>query len=219
MSRVENLICKFDSFEVNISFLEISDKGVTVLWGPSGSGKTTIFRVLIGLEKCESLVWNFNGEDIAKLPTPKRKLGVVFQSLELFPHLNAEDNILFAAEARKIPNEEAKRKLKELIESLHLGSCLKTKASLLSGGEKQRVALARALIGNPRFLLLDEPFSALDQELKKESRKLVLNTINKMKIPTLLITHDEQDLKEIPCDIVRIENGRIRQIDHTTATE
>src|ERR1044072_1169533 len=102
MSLVENLIKDYGDFKVDIPRWEIPDRGVTALWGPSGAGKTSVFRVLIGLEECPGLKWTFGGEDLATLPVPQRRLGVLFQSLELFPHMTAQENIEFAAAAAKL---------------------------------------------------------------------------------------------------------------------
>lgn len=209
MSLVENLVCRFDGFELNIPRWEIPDRGITALWGPSGSGKTTAFRVMIGLEPCESFKWTHKGVDLAQLPVPERHLGVVFQTLELFPHMTAQENILFAARARSMDNKEAKSRLQELSEELRMEGYLQRKASVLSGGEGQRVALARAVITQPRFLLLDEPFTNLDAELRGEARALVQQLIRKLEIPTLLVTHDHEDLKELADTIVRIKDGRL----------
>lgn len=209
MSLVEGLSKKYDGFSIEIPRWEIADQGVTALWGPSGSGKTSVFRLLIGLESCPTLKWTFKDVDLASLPVPARQLGVLFQSLELFPHMTAEENILFAARARRINSEEAKRRLDELTGELRMTSYLKRQASLLSGGEAQRVALARAVITQPRFLFLDEPFSALDAELKTEARASVKRVIANYKIPTLLITHDPADLDALAQFVVKIANGRL----------
>lgn len=209
MSLVENLFKSYGDFKIDIPSWEIPDEGVTVLWGPSGSGKTSVFRLLIGLESAANFKWNFKGHDLAKMPVPLRRLGVVFQTLDLFPHMTAEENILFAAKAREIPPEQAFAKLKELSEVLKMAGFMNRPASVLSGGEKQRVALARALIGDPRMLLLDEPFSALDQELREESRKLVKTVIEKEKIPTLLVTHDPLDIEVLGQKICMIRHGQI----------
>jgi sulfate transport system ATP-binding protein/putative spermidine/putrescine transport system ATP-binding protein len=209
MSLIKNLIRDYDGFKIEIPQWEISDQGITALWGPSGSGKTSIFRLLIGLEECPGLEWNFGGEDLARLPVPERRLGVVFQSLELFPHMSAEENILFAAEARKLDRAETQKRLAELAADLRLSGILQRKAAWLSGGEAQRVALARAVIGKPRFLFLDEPFSSLDHELKVEARALVRKVIDKFSLPTLLITHDENDLQALAQHIVKIRDGRL----------
>lgn len=208
MSVVEGLRHSFPGFTLDIPRWEIPDEGITVLWGASGAGKTTVFRLMLGLEPCPTLSWNFKGEDLARLPLRQRHLGIVFQTLELFPHMTGEENILFAARARKMSDEEARERLRSLSEDLRLQACLKRKASVLSGGEAQRVALARAVVAHPRFLFLDEPFSSLDAELKVEARALVKGLIEKLRIPTLLITHDEQDLEVMANGIVRLRDGR-----------
>ncbi len=215
MSYVENLQRDYNlargqgDFKLDIPSWEILDQGVTVLMGPSGSGKTSVFRILLGLEPCPGMKWNFNGIDLAKLKTPERRLGVVFQTLDLFPHLTASENIMFAARARNVDEGKALERLKELSSELQMDSFLERSASVLSGGEKQRVALARAIIGEPRLLLLDEPFSALDQELRAESRKLVKRVIEAEKIPTLLVTHDPQDVEILANKVSHIRNGRL----------
>ncbi len=209
MGLVQNLVRDYGDFKIDIPSWELSDEGITALKGPSGSGKTSIFRLLIGLEPCPALIWNFKGENIAALPVPLRRVGVVFQTYELFPHLSAEENIRFAAEARKIKAKEAQPAIEELVEQLQLQSCRSRAAHLLSGGEKQRVALARALLGNPRFLFLDEPFSAIDEDLREGARQLVKRAIESRKIPTLLITHDKRDVAFLAHNVVEIRDGRI----------
>lgn len=209
MSLVENLIRDYGDFKIDIPEWRLADRGVTALWGPSGAGKTTVFRMLLGLEPCPGLKWELQGQDIAQLPVPQRRLGVVFQTLELFPHMTGEENILFAAQARRIDKYKGLKRLNELAHSLQLGSCLQRRARLLSGGEQQRVALARALIGEPRFLFLDEPFSSLDVQLRDEARNLVARAIHEHQTPTLLITHDPADLEVLANQVVRIENGKL----------
>lgn len=213
MSLVERLVKNYDGFSIEIPRWEIPDSGVTALWGPSGSGKTSVFRLLIGLEPCPGLSWKFDGVDLAQLPVPARRLGVLFQSLELFPHMTAEENIWFAAEARldsaRFDRDVARARLKELTEDLRMSGYLGRKAHLLSGGEAQRVALARAVIAQPRFLFLDEPFSSLDAELKMDARGVVKRVIDKFKIPTLLITHDRDDLMALAQNVVKIKDGRL----------
>jgi sulfate transport system ATP-binding protein/putative spermidine/putrescine transport system ATP-binding protein len=209
MSVVKNLIRDYGNFKLEIPHWEILDSGVTALWGPSGSGKTSVFRVLLGLEECPTLSWTFKGQDLAQLPVAKKNLGVVFQNYELFPHLTAQENILFAAEAKNLRKADAKAQLSRLSERLGLKSCLANKAQLLSGGEKQRVALARALMSRPQFLLLDEPFSALDENLRAEARELVREVLLEENIPALLVTHDDRDLKALAQRVQKIENGRL----------
>lgn len=209
MSQVEALCAEYDDFKIDIPSWEILETGVTALWGASGAGKTSVLRLLIGLDQPKTMRWIFQGVDIAKLKTPERRLGVVFQSYELFPHLSARENIMFAAESRKIQKDRAQNSFDEFVHILKLESCLNRKAMLLSGGEKQRVALARALIGEPRLLMLDEAFSALDESLRAEARELVKKVIQLKKIPTILITHDQQDIKSLAQKVSEIEAGRI----------
>jgi ABC-type sugar transport system ATPase subunit len=209
MSLVKNLSRDYGDFSIDIPSWEILDEGVTVLWGPSGSGKTSIFRILLGLEECPGLTWDVNGVDIAKLKSPERKLGVVFQTYDLFPHMTAEENILFAAKSRQINSGKANDRIKSLSHVLQMDSFLNRKAAVLSGGEKQRVAFARAIIGEPRVLLLDEPFSALDQTLRDESRKLLKSIIEVEKIPTVLITHDPKDVEILANKVTKIELGKL----------
>lgn len=209
MSLVENLFYSFANFKIDIEKMEIADQGVTALWGPSGSGKTTLFRILLGLIPCPKLKWVYKDLDLAQLAIAERKIGVVFQSLELFPHLSARENIVFAAKARKISKDQTKQAIKEFILEMGMQNFIDQPVSQLSGGEKQRVAIARALIGEPRFLFLDEPFSALDEALKDEARALIKSIIEKRGIPTLLITHDRRDLDILAKKIYQIKNGKL----------
>lgn len=211
MSLVENLHRDYGDFQLSINSWEILDQGVTVLWGPSGSGKTSVFRILLGLESCLGMKWTYQGQDLARLKTPDRRLGVVFQTLDLFPHMSATENILFAARARKVDPAKAAKKLKELSQVLKMESFLNRSAAVLSGGEKQRVAIARALIGEPRLLLLDEPFSALDQELRDEGRQLLKNVIETENIPALLVTHDQRDVELLSNKVTTIRQGRLTE--------
>ncbi|MEZ0393073.1 MAG: ATP-binding cassette domain-containing protein [Pseudobdellovibrionaceae bacterium] len=209
MSVVEHLQKKYDGFEIEIPRLEILDEGVTALWGSSGSGKTSILRILLGLENCPGMKWRWGSEDLAQVSPPNRRIGVVFQTLDLFPHLTARQNILFPVKARKIPDLQANERFEKLQSVLRLESFLDRRAELLSGGEKQRVALARALMSFPRILFLDEPFSALDEALKSEARQFLKTLLQETKTPALLITHDERDLEKLAAQVVRIQQGRV----------
>lgn len=211
MSVVKNLFKKYDGFSLEIPEWTILDRGITVLSGPSGSGKSSVVRCLIGLEDCPGLEWKFGEIDLGKLPVGDRRLGVVFQSLELFPHLTGRENILFAAKARKVTNENRNEKLKSLTESLSMCEFIDRRADLLSGGERQRIALARALIGEPRILILDEPFSSLDENLRDNARHLIKKTVQEFKVPILLITHDQRDIDALADQTTFLANGRLRQ--------
>jgi ABC-type sulfate/molybdate transport systems ATPase subunit len=210
LSVVENLFYDYGDFKVDVPYWEIPDQGIIALRGKSGSGKTSIVRLLTGLDPCAKMRWNFAGKDLCKLPIRERRIGVVFQTLDLYPHMSVEENIYFAAESRGLNKKEVQPYFEQLIAALQIEQIVKRNASVISGGEKQRTALARALIGKPRFLILDEPFSALDQDLRVESRALVRSVIVAQKTPTLLITHDEQDVLSLADKVVYIENGRLR---------
>lgn len=210
MSVIQNLIYNYDNFKIEIPLWEISDLGITALKGSSGSGKSSVIRLLLGLDECNSYSWILNGVDLAQLPIGERRLGVVFQNYSLFDHLTARENIEFAATARKIPSDESKKILTHMMQALNLSQILDQRAATLSGGERQRVALARALIGKPQFLFLDEPFSALDSNLRAEARALVRRVIQEFSIPTLLVSHDADDIAALASQVVEIENGRLK---------
>ena len=209
MSLIKNLKVKKDGFEIDIQELEILDQGVHIIWGPSGGGKTTFLKALLGIEKSIGFSWIFNDTDLAKLSIADRRLGVVFQTLDLFPHMTAYENIVFAAQARGIPKIEYTVKIHDWSAKLNMEYFLNRKAEYISGGEAQRVALVRALIGQPRMLLLDEPLSHLDKALRQEARLILKNVISEIKIPVLMITHDEQDITDLAQKVSRFQNGKV----------
>lgn len=216
MSLIKNLNLRFESdhFDLIIDELEIPDRGVTAFWGASGSGKTTLFKTLIGLYQPKDWSWIYKDIALHALSLSERRLGVVFQNYELFPHLTAAENIQLVIQARA--NKENLSKVMQQCElfkmRLHLESCWNTKAEKISGGEKQRVSLLRALLSQPRLLLLDEPFSALDPHLRKEARLLVKSVLEECNLPVYLITHDEADVEALAQTRIELEKGRIRSL-------
>lgn len=217
MSVVKNLIVNKPDFILSLADFELPDEGTTGLLGASGSGKTTLIRALLGLEECPGLQWIFKGEDLFKLSLRERKLGVVFQDFALFPHMSSQENIWFSAKARGLVGVETRTAAEalfvELVEALNLKNILKRRASVLSGGEKQRVSLARALMGQPRFLFLDEPFSALDAENRSNARELVASVLKKFKVPSLLISHDKEDLAALADFAYELKNSQLTKLN------
>ncbi len=201
-----------DGFELNIDELLIPERGVTAILGSSGSGKTTFLKTLIGLYQPPAWSWTFKGELLSELDISSRRLGVVFQSFDLFPHLSAEENVSLVLKARnpeKISRAEAQNKMQKYFTQLNLEACRNTLAQNLSGGEKQRIALLRALVSNPRILLLDEPFSALDTDLRSEARLLVKELLSELDIPVYLITHDKEDVNSLAENVIRLHEGKL----------
>ena len=210
MAQISDILVQLGSFTLSVDQLQLPDTGVTAIQGPSGSGKTTFFNTLIGIHQPKNWSWKFNGIDLAKLKISERRLGVVFQNYELFPHLSAEENIKIVFEARRDGN--FKTAVESFVDRLNLKSCWSTKAADLSGGEKQRVALLRALICEPQILLLDEPFSALDSASRAQARILVKSVLAELSIPVYLISHDLEDTAFLAQHRVYIDSGRFTQV-------
>lgn len=215
MSQVKSIDIKYDNFHLLVNDLEIPDQGITLIQGPSGSGKTTFLRILMGLDqvarKNKKFQWIFKGEDLAQLSPQARKLGVVFQGGELFPHMTVKENILFHAIARNIPERTYTKMLDLYVKIAKMENKLDQKASTLSGGEKQRVALLRALMGHPKILLLDEPFSALDPALKRELKEFLKEIVKIDSQPCLIVSHDEKDADDLADYVIIFENGKIQK--------
>jgi ABC-type Fe3+/spermidine/putrescine transport system ATPase subunit len=207
MSLIKKISKKYDDFEIHVDELHLADEGVTVLWGDSGAGKTTLIRLLLGLEPVQGFEWWFDKTNVAALPASQRGIGVVFQNLALFSHLSARENIEFVFAKM---TEESRQEIQKISRFLEMQDFLEQKVKNLSGGQKQRVALARALVKAPRLLILDEPFTALDYQLKKQARLLIKKICEEQKIPVLLVTHDPTDIESLAQRVVTVEKGRIK---------
>lgn len=168
------------------------------LFSPSGSGKTTLLRWIAGVADGPARGKAFlGGEALDVLPPERRELGVVFQDYALFPRLSALENVAFGLEMRGASATERKARSLEWMKELGIAERAEVPAGFLSGGEKQRVALARALVWNPKALLLDEPFAALDLAHRKKAREAVKTLLEKTRVPTLFITHDPEDVARL----------------------
>jgi sulfate transport system ATP-binding protein len=186
------------------------------LLGPSGSGKTTLLRILAGLEAPDVGALLFDGENLLEQPARQRRVGMVFQHYALFRHMTVSDNIAFGLAVRKGKNRPKrgviKARVAQLLELMQLSDLGKRYPSQLSGGQRQRVALARALAIEPRMLLLDEPFGALDAKVRKELRRWLRSIHDQTEVTTVFVTHDQEEALDLADRVVVLNAGRIEQI-------
>lgn len=183
------------------------------LLGPSGCGKTTLLKSIAGLLDVEAGDILVSEESILTVPPQKRGMVIVFQDLRLFPHMTVEKNILFPMELQGVSKEEQKETVQKLLLAVRLEEFEKRKIREMSGGQMQRVALARALAANPKVLLLDEPFSGLDEKLRGEMGRLVKKLHEEWKITTILVTHDVREALQMSDRIAMMSEGAILQYD------
>ena len=192
--------------------LVVESGKLTALLGPSGGGKSTLLRIIGGLESPDSGTVDIDGTDATHVPAQRREVGFVFQHYAAFKHLSVARNVAFGLEIRKRPKAEITRRVKELLELVHLEQFADRKPSQLSGGQRQRMALARALAVEPRVLLLDEPFGALDAAVRKELRTWLRRLHDEMHVTTVFVTHDQDEAMEVADELVVINHGRIEQV-------
>ncbi len=182
------------------------------LLGPSGCGKTTLLRVLAGLEAVDSGTVLFEGQDVTRTPAAARRVGLVFQHYALFEHMSVFGNIAFGLQVRGAAPERVRARVRELLERVRLEGFANHAPSQLSGGQRQRVALARALAAEPKVLLLDEPFGALDARVRQELRAWLRRLHDETHVTTVLVTHDREDAFEVADRVAVMNAGVIEQI-------
>jgi len=185
---------------------------VTALLGPSGCGKTTLLRLVAGLEQPDAGAVLICGNDVSRAPASARGVGFVFQSYALFRHMSVAENVGFGLRIRRIAKKEMRRRVAELLELVQLEGFDKRFPAELSGGQRQRVALARALAVRPNVLLLDEPFGALDAKVRVELRDFLTRLLERTKVTTLLVTHDQEEALELAARVVLLNEGRVLQV-------
>lgn len=199
----------------NVS-LEIPSGDLVALLGPSGSGKTTLLRVIAGLEFADVGTVRFDGKDIGDRSARERRVGFVFQHYALFRHMTVFENIAFGLKVRPRDRRPARAairaKVQELLKLIQLETFANRYPSQLSGGQRQRVALARALAVEPRVLLLDEPFGALDAKVRLELRRWLRQLHDEIHITSVFVTHDQEEALEVADRVVVMNNGRIEQV-------
>ena len=195
----------------DISF-DVSEGESLVLLGASGSGKTTILRIIAGLEQPDSGYVMLHGQDVTDLPARERGVGVIFQSYALFPRMTVEKNIAYGLKIRRRPRRERRETVDNLIKLVQLEQHRKKYPWQLSGGQQQRVAIARTLAYKPQVLLFDEPFGALDAQTRVHLRREIRGLLRQVKVPSIFITHDQEEALELGDRIAVLNNGKLEQI-------
>ncbi|WP_218079489.1 sulfate/molybdate ABC transporter ATP-binding protein [Anthocerotibacter panamensis] len=211
---VQGVSKRFGNFQAAQDIhLEIKAGSLVALLGPSGCGKSTLLRLIAGLEQPDTgAVW-LEGQDATRQRLQERNIGFVFQHYALFKHLTVRENIAFGLEVRKFPKAQVRVRVEQLLELVQLAGLGNRFPAQLSGGQRQRVALARALAVEPKVLLLDEPFGALDAKVRKDLRGWLRHLHDEVHVTTIFVTHDPEEAMEIADQIVVMNHGRIEQID------
>jgi sulfate/thiosulfate transport system ATP-binding protein len=199
----------------NVS-LEVETGSLTALLGPSGGGKSTLLRIIAGLDRPDTGTVAIEGEDLTDTPARERGVGFCFQHYAPFRHLTVRRNVAFGLEVRRRPKAEVTAKVDELLELVGLAHLGERYPSQLSGGQRQRMALARALAIEPRVLLLDEPFGALDAQVRAQLRQWLRDLHDTLHVTTVLVTHDQEEAMEVADRLAIINHGRLEQVGSPT---
>jgi len=211
--KIENLSSGYEEDVVlkDLS-LEMAEGEFLSLLGPSGCGKSTLMKTLAGILPARSGRIFLDGRDITDLPVHKRGTVVVFQDMRLFPHKSVAENVAFPLKMQGIPKKERLETAARLLEKVQMGGFESRKPGELSGGQQQRVALARALAAQPKLLLLDEPFSALDENLREDMRHLVLQLQKEFRMTVILVTHDREEALSMSDRVALLFEGKLSQV-------
>lgn len=197
--------------------LQVEPGEFFALLGPSGSGKSSLLRILAGFLKPDSGSVIIDGEDLTAVPAHLRRVGMVFQNYALWPHMNVFDNVAFGLVEAKVPRDERNHRVDSILSLLGLGGFQRRRPSTLSGGQQQRVALARSLVMEPRVLLLDEPFSNLDRQLRVQMRQDLRSIQQTFGITTVFVTHDQEEALTIADRVAVLNNGVLQQTGTSAA--
>ncbi|MBR3974190.1 MAG: ABC transporter ATP-binding protein [Oscillospiraceae bacterium] len=211
--EIKNLSAGYDTGAVlkNLS-IHVAEGEFLSLLGPSGCGKTTLMKTIAGILPAQSGTVSLDGRDITNLPIHKRSTVIVFQDMRLFPHQSVAENVAFPLKMLGVSKSERLKKAEELLEKVQMAGFGSRKPSELSGGQQQRIALARALAAEPKLLLLDEPFSALDENLREDMRNLVLQLRQEFQMTVILVTHDREEALSMSDRVALMFEGQIAQI-------
>ena len=213
MIQVSGLVKHYGDFRAldDVS-LDVEPGSLTSLLGPSGSGKSTLLRCIAGLDQPEAGTVLIDSEDVTLRAPQQREIGFVFQHYAAFKHMTVYENVAFGPRIRKQPKREVRRKVEELLGVVGLSGYAERYPSQLSGGQRQRMALARALAVEPRVLLLDEPFGALDAKVRAELRRWLRRLHDEVHVTTVLVTHDQEEALDVSDHIAVLDAGRIVQV-------
>src|SRR5215470_10708081 len=210
---VRNVSKRFDRFlALDDVTLDVPNGELLALLGPSGSGKTTLLRIIAGLDVADAGTVLYHDEDMTGTAVRERNVGFVFQHYALFRHMTLFENVAFGLRVRKWPRQKVNDRVRELLRLVQLDGMERKLPSQLSGGQRQRVALARALAPEPRVLLLDEPFGALDARVRQELREWLRRLHDEIHVTSVFVTHDQEEAFEVADRVVIMNKGRIEQI-------
>src|SRR6476646_8040938 len=210
---VKHLTKRFGDFvALDDVSLDIADGSLTALLGPSGSGKTTLLRLIGGLEVPDTGTIELLGRDVTRVPPQERGIGFVFQHYAAFKHMTVWDNVAFGLTIRRRPRSEIKQRVADLLELVQLTGLAKRYPAQLSGGQRQRMGLARALAVDPKVLLLDEPFGALDAQVRKELRTWLRRLHDETHTTTVIVTHDQEEAMEVAETVAVMNHGKVEQV-------
>ncbi|RQR55646.1 polyamine ABC transporter ATP-binding protein [Burkholderia sp. Bp9125] len=211
--QIIDVVKKFGETEAVRSVNLTVRKGeLFALLGSSGCGKSTLLRMLAGLETVTSGKILIDGEDLAQMPPYKRPVNMMFQSYALFPHMSVESNVAFGLKQEGVPKAELRERVHAALELVQMGKYAKRKPHQLSGGQQQRVALARSLVKRPKLLLLDEPMSALDKQIRQRTQIELVNILNKVGVTCIMVTHDQEEAMTMANRLAVMSEGQIVQI-------
>jgi sulfate transport system ATP-binding protein len=212
MIEARRIVKRFGAFTAldGVS-VDVPTGSLTALLGPSGSGKSTLLRVIAGLEQPDAGEVSLDGEDVTRLPPQSRGVGFVFQHYAAFKHMTVWENVAFGLTIRRRPRSEIKQRVAELLDLVQLSGLAKRYPAQLSGGQRQRMGLARALAVDPKVLLLDEPFGALDARVRKELRLWLRRLHDETHTTTVIVTHDQEEAMDVADRVVVMNAGRIEQ--------
>ncbi len=211
--QIIDVVKKFgDTEAVRSVNLNVRQGELFALLGSSGCGKSTLLRMLAGLETVTSGKILIDGEDLAQMPPYKRPVNKMFQSYALFPHMSVESNVAFGLKQEGTPKAEIKERVAAALELVQMGKYAKRKPHQLSGGQQQRVALARSLVKRPKLLLLDEPMSALDKQIRQRTQIELVNILNKVGVTCIMVTHDQEEAMTMANRLAVMSEGQIVQI-------